>query len=325
MSDHHNNKHNLLIIGIGEAGSNITLDIIKKINSEYLLINTKKNSKYITKNIMIDTPSWINPPVEKIREFFLQELDNVYEIVNNYSKIILIGNLASKIGIAIIPILAKYLSSNNREIFTFVIMPFGFEKNKIFHSGVSLSFINNYSNSTIIVDNESFLKNNPEISIPECFRITNNSIKDIIITSYRKGFPDDLNVISTCKESFKIDEAFAKSFAMSKISDSEEIEKTFLYIYPANEKIDKIESIIKTVEKIREETDYEINIIPSNNSFTKIHLVNKTNNIILFSAYDPLNQFISAENYLDFEPETNQIIKEISHLKNIEMIAINQK
>lgn len=325
MSDHHNNKHDLLIIGIGEAGSSITLDIIKKINSEYLLINTKKNSKYITKNIIIDTPSWLNPPIEKIRESFLYELDNVYEIINKYNKIILIGNLASKLGIAIMPILAKYLSSNNREIFTFVIMPFGFEKNKIFHSGVSLSFINNYSNSTVIVDNESFLKNNPEISIPECFRITNNSIKDIIIASYRKGFPEDLNVISTCKESFRIDEAFAKSFAMSKISDSEEIEKTFIYIYPANEKIDKIESIIKTVEQIRDETDYEINIIPSNDSFTKIHLVNKTNNIVLFSAYDPLSQFISAENFLDFEPETNRIIKEISHIKNIEMFAINQK
>ncbi len=325
MSDRQSNKHNLLIIGIGEAGSSITLDIIKKINSEYLLINTKKNSKYIAKNIIIDTLSWINPPIEKIRESFLYELDNVYEIINNYNKIILIGNLGSKFGIAIIPILAKYLYTNNREIFTFVIMPFGFEKNRIFHSGVSLSLINNYSNSTIIVDNESFLKNNPDISIPECFRITNNSIKDIIITSYRNGFPDNLNVISTCNESFKIDEAFTKSFAMSKISDSSKIEKAFVYIYPANEKIDKIDSIIKTIGALRGETDYDINIIPSSDSFTKIHLLTKTNNISLFSAYDPLNQFISTENQLDFEPETNQVIKEISHLKNIEMISINQK
>ena len=107
--DNNKQRHSLLIIGIGETGSKITLDIIKEINSEYLLLNTKKNSKYITKNIIIDTKSWINPPIYKIRESFLQQLDNIYSIVNNYSKIIIIGNLASKLGISIIPLLTNII------------------------------------------------------------------------------------------------------------------------------------------------------------------------------------------------------------------------
>ena len=98
-------------------------------------------------------------------------------------------------------------------------MPFGFEKRKIFHSGVSLSFVNTYSNSTIIVDNNSFLKNNPELSFPECFRITNNAIKDIIISSYEKGFPDEFNIIATCKESDNIEEVFSNSLSMSNNSE----------------------------------------------------------------------------------------------------------
>ena len=44
--------------------------------------------------------------------------------------------------------------------------------------------------------------------------------------------------------------------------------------------------------------------------------------MLLFSSYDPLNQFILNKNFLDFEPETNQNIKEISHLKNIEIKTI---
>ncbi len=59
-------------------------------------------------------------------------------------------------------------------------MPFGFEKNKIFQSGVSLSFTTKFSNSTVVVDNNSFFKNNPELSIPECYKIKNNVIKNII-------------------------------------------------------------------------------------------------------------------------------------------------
>jgi hypothetical protein len=43
----------------------------------------------------------------------------------------------------------------------------------------------------------------------------------------------------------------------------------------------------------------------------------------LFSSYDPLNQFISINNFLDFEPETNKIVKEISYLKDIEAKTIH--
>ncbi len=304
---------------MGETGSKITLDIIKEINSEYILLNTKKNSKYITKNIMIDTTSWINPPIDKIRESLLENLDKIFTIVKNYNNIIIIGNLASRFGIAIIPLLTNILhKTGEKEIFSFVIMPFGFEKGKIFHSGVSLSFIDKYSNSTVIVDNNSFLKNNPELSFPECFRITNNAIKDIIVSSCDKGFPSDFNVITTCKESENIEDVFSKSFAMFYNSNIQTIEKTFMFINPAKEKIDKVDSIIKTIERISDESDNEIHILSTNsNNLAKIHLMVKTNNL-LFSSYDPLNQFISTNNFLDFEPETNQHIKEVSYLKNIE-------
>jgi cell division protein FtsZ len=325
LSDNNKQRHggnSLLIIGIGETGSKITLDVIKEINSEYLLLNTKKNSKYIAKNIIIDTKSWINPPIYKIREAFLQDLDDIYSIINNYAKIIIIGNLASKLGIAIIPLLANILYKNGeKEIFSFVIMPFGFEKCKIFHSGVSLSFVSTYSNSTIIVDNNSFLKNNPELSFLECFRITNNAIRDIIISSYGRGFPGDFNIIATCKESGNIEEVFSNSLSMSNNSEIKTVEKTFMYIYPAKEKIDKIDSIIKTFERITNESDNEINIISNTDKLAKIHLMIKTNNS-LFSSYDPLNQFIPIKNFLDFEPETNQDIQEISYLRNIEAKTI---
>ena len=324
MSDTNNIRHNLLIIGVGEAGSKITLDTIKEINSDYLLLNTKKNSKYITKNITIDTLSWINPSIYKIRESFINQLDKVLPFIDKYINIIIIGNLASKFGIAIIPILTNILYQNKgKEIFSFVIMPFGFEKNKIFHSGTSLSFTTNFSNSTIVVDNNSFFKNNPELSIPECYRITNNAIKDIIISYCKKGFPNEFNVIATCKESEKIEYAFSNSMSMLNDINIKTIEKTFMIIYPAKEKIDKIDSIIKTIEKITDNTENEVNIISDeNNNLSKMHLVTKTNNLI-FSSYDPLNKIISKDNILDFEPEINCNIKEISYLPDIEAKIIN--
>ncbi len=307
-------RYDLLIIGVGETGSKITTDIIKEINLEYLLLNTKKNSKYISNNIIIDTVSWIKPPISKIRESFFEQIDKISAIFKNHNNILIIGNLASKFGIAIIPLLTNILKIGGKEIFSFVIMPFGFEKRKIFLSGVSLSFINNYSKSTVIIDNNSFLKNNPELSFPECFRITNNAIKDIIISSYHKGFPSEFNVIATCKESDNIEDVFSNSLAMFNNSNIETIKKSFMFIYPAKEKIDKIDSIIKTTERITNDIDNEIDIISNTDNLAKIHLLIQTNNS-MFSSYDPLNQFIPANNFLDFEPETNQNIKEITHLR----------
>ncbi len=200
-------------------------------------------------------------------------------------------------------------------------MPFGFEKGRIFHAGVSLSFINKFSNSTIIVDNNSFLKNNPELSIPECFKITNKAVKDIVITSYGRGFPNEFNVIATSKESNNIEEVFSKSFTMCNDSKINTIEKTSMFIFPAKEKIDRIDSIIKTAEKITNDRENEINIISEPGNLSKIHLMVKTTDL-LFSSYDPLNQYISINNFLDFEPETNKNIKEILCLKDIEAKTI---
>jgi cell division protein FtsZ len=320
LSDN-NEGHDLLIIGVGETGSKITMDVIKEINSQYLLLNTKKNSKYISNNIIIDTVSWIKHQISKIRESFFEQIDKISAIFKNHNNILFIGNLASKFGIAIIPLLTNILKIGGKEIFSFVIMPFGFEKRKIFLSGVSLSFINNYSKSTVIIDNNSFLKNNPELSFPECFRITNNAIKDIIISSYHKGFPSEFNVIATCKESDNIEDVFSNSLAMFNNSNIETIEKSFMFIYPAKEKIDKIDSIIKTTERITSDIDNEIDIISNTDNLAKIHLLIQTNNS-MFSSYDPLNQFIPPNNFLDFEPETNQNIKEISYLRNIETKTI---
>jgi cell division protein FtsZ len=315
-----NNENNPLIVGVGSTGSKITLEIVKEIKSEagYLLLNSKRSNNKNENNIIIDPGAWINPSIYKIRESFMEKLEKILPIINNFSNIIIIGNLASKFGSAIIPMLTNILHKfGDKIIISFVIMPFGFEKERIFHSGLSLSFINKYSNSTIVVDNNSFLKNNPELSIPECFKITNNAIKDIIFTSFDKGFPNEFNVIATSKESNCLEDAFSRTFTMSNNSKIQSVEKTSMFVYPAQEKIDSIDSVVKTAEKIANESDNEINLINGSGCLSKIHFMIKTTHL-LFSSYDPINQFVSINNFLDYEPETNRKIQEISYLKDIE-------
>ena len=60
-------------------------------------------------------------------------------------------------------------------------------------------------------------------------------------------------MIATCKESDNIEDVFSNSLAMFNNSNIETIKKSFMFIYPAKEKIDKIDSIIKTTERITNE------------------------------------------------------------------------
>ncbi len=308
-----------LIIAVGRTASKITLDIVKNRNIDYLLINHKKDDPSNSNSIVIDNQSWVNPNPYKVREMFNEKIEQIKKYIDRYFIILVIGNLASKFGIAVMPKLTSLVKSENKKLISMVIMPFGFEKNKIYQSGISLNFVSRYSNTTIIMDNQSFLRNNPDLTLLDCYKITNNAIKDITIHSIEQEFPDNNNFIATSKGSEDIEDVFIDSYSMLIDNSSTGIEKTFIYIYPGKEKIDKIDNIIRTYEKISKSNDNNINIISQNSNISNIHFLVKTKKISI-SSYDPLHPLIDQNNILDFEPETNKEIKELSNLRDIESL-----
>ncbi|MDQ4072850.1 MAG: hypothetical protein M3162_00960 [Thermoproteota archaeon] len=308
-----------LIIAVGQTASKITLDITNNRNIDYLLINQKKDIPSNSNSIVIDNQSWVNPNPYKVREMFNEKIEQIKKHLDKYSNILVIGNLASKFGIAVIPKLTSLIKSENKKLISIVIMPFEFEKNKIYQSGISLNFVSNYSNTTIIMDNQSFLRNNPNLTLLDCYKITNNAIKDITINSIEQEFPDNDSFIATSKGSENIEDVFIDSFSMLIDNSSTGIEKTFVYICPGKEKIDKIDNIIRTYEKISKSNDNDINLISQNSKISNIHFLVKTKKISILS-YDPLHTLIDQNNLLDFEPETNKEIKELSHLRDIESL-----
>lgn len=311
-----------IIIGVGDAASKITMDIIGCVNSAYLLLKKNKNeSNYFSKNIIFDIQYLINPPIDKIRESFFEKKEELISKIKGYKSAIIIGNFGSKFGLAVLPILTQTLRNiGMAEIICFTIMPFGFEKEKIFRSGVSLTFLQKYADSVIVIDNNSFLKNNPDLSVSQCYKITNASIKDIITTSLSKSFPNELNILATGKQSRDLQNAFINSFSV--IPDQSEIEyvkKTFMYIYHSTEKIESIQNVVDTIRRIFDSSEYEINLVEEKNKFTKMHiLINTKVEKTIFTSYDPLSSIISKDNILDFEPETSLKNNNISFLRDIE-------
>ena len=59
-------------------------------------------------------------------------------------------------------------------------MPFKFEKERIFQSGVALKRIRKDSRCTIVVDNDALLDSNPDLTQKQCYDISNKAIENMM-------------------------------------------------------------------------------------------------------------------------------------------------
>jgi len=82
--------------------------------------------------------------------------------------------------VAIAPLIAKMAKQMDKNVVSFVIMPFKFETNKLFSAGVSLRRVKESSDCLVIVDNDALLYNNPDLTPDDCYRITNDALLEVI-------------------------------------------------------------------------------------------------------------------------------------------------
>jgi cell division protein FtsZ len=314
------NTLNTCIIGVGNAGIKITTEVLERVNVDYLFLENKTSTSTNYKNkIVISVPSIINPTLDQIRKTFLESSKDILSKVNQYQSIIIVGNLASKFGSAVLPVLSQMLKSKtSREIICLTILPFGFEKEKLFRCGVSLSFLCEFVNSVIVIDNNAIIRNDYDISIQQCYRITNTAVVDIIVQSLIKSFPEKLNFLLSNKSTNGIENAFIETMAkLTEKIDITSIQKCSLYLYQPTERVSIMKNLIETANNLFSEAEQDINILEEGNDITKCHILVKTNNDII-SGYDPLNFLIPKKNILDFEPEIAMDDIQLPYFKDIE-------
>jgi cell division protein FtsZ len=316
------NTLNTCIIGVGNAGIKITTKVLEKVSLDHLFLdNHSPNGSHVDRKIEIMTPSRINPSLDQIRKTLMEAKDEILSKVNEYQSIIIVGNLASRFGSAVLPVLSQILKNKmKREIICLTILPFGFEKEKLFRCGVSLSFLCKFVNSVIVIDNNSIVRNGNDISIEECYKITNSAIVDIIVQSMNKNFPEKFNFVTSNKSTESIKNAFIDTMAqLAQKIDINSIQKCSLYLYQPKEKISIIENVIETTNNLLSEAEKEVNIIEGGNEITKCHILVKTNKDIV-SGYDPLNFLIPKKNILDFEPEIAMDDIQLPYFYDIESV-----
>jgi len=189
----------ILLIGLGGVGARLGGTAKKSLNSDCLLISHDQKDLTPENSIKISTKSVVNPSTHLIRGSALETSDEIKKNIANYSTVILISNLAGKAGAGIGPIISRICKQEQKNLLSFAIMPFKFEKERIFQSGIALKRIRQDSKCTIVVDNDALLDSNPDLTQKQCYDISNKAIEGMMHSLKSSEISEDTNILSTGK------------------------------------------------------------------------------------------------------------------------------
>jgi cell division protein FtsZ len=297
----------IIIVGIGGAGSKLAVSSSKLLGCRCILIShDKEDLDQNHDTILINSSSWINPSTYKLRSFAQSSASEIRSAVKESHTIIVIANLAGKAGTAIAPIVCREarLSSVNTVI-SIVIMPFKFEKNRIFHAGVSLKRIRDLSNVTIVIDNDALLNNNPESSSEECYEITNRSVYEVI-SSISNGY---IKPTTSLLGISKISAVNAESSARDSLGmllesvDQTSAKREIIHVIGGEDvPLGVLSSLVGNLQGgFKEGTDNAISVLLSSSDNLRVHLMASTKGKTRFDKYDPISEHIPKENMLDWD------------------------
>jgi len=294
-------KEPVLIIGLGGAGSKLAIKAKNSLNSDCLVIsNDVKDHSTENISIHVSTGSVINPSVQLIRGSTYNLIDEIKSKISGYSTIILMSNLAGKAGSAMAPVVSKICKDADIGLVSFAIMPFKYEKDRIFNSGVSLRRIRENSQCTVVLDNDSLLESNPELSPKACYDIANSAILHVVKSLGSSDMVKDTSIITTSKEGQNIEDSLRDSLKMLYgNAPPNSVKRSMLYVVGGNNiPVGILNSITKITAGILDESNSQIDM-SSTADESKVVMLSSIQGMTKFDGYDPLGM-IPQENTLDW-------------------------
>jgi len=292
----------ILVIGLGGVGTRLAEKTKKSLNSDCLMISHDQNDITAENSIKISTKSVVNPSTNLIRGSTLETSDEIKKNITNYSTIILMSNLAGKAGTGIGPIVSKICKQEQKNLLSFAVMPFKFEKERIFQSGIALKRIRQDSQCTIVVDNDALLDSNPDLTQKQCYDISNNAIESMVHSLKSSEISDNTNILSTSKTAEDIEISLKDSLRMLyEEAPPNSIKRSMLYVYgDGNIPV----GVLNTISSITGGTfDEDSTHIEMSSEKSKVMMLSSIQGETKFDKYDPLG-IISSEKTIDWdEPE----------------------
>ena len=294
-------KEPILVVGLGGAGSKLAVQAKDIVNSDCLVIsNDQKDLQVECQTIKVSTDSIVNPSVQLIRGSTYKVSEDIKSTISRYSTVIIMANLAGKSGSAISPVVSEICRESNVGLVSFAIMPFKYEKDRIFNSGISLKRLKADSDCTIVLDNDSLLESNPDLNTSACYEIANSAVLKVVNSLYSSEISTETNIITSSKEGQNIEESLRDSLKMLYGTASpNSVKRSILYVAGENIPVGVLNSITNMTSGILNENNSQVGLETSTSEESKIVMLSTIQGITKFENYDPLG-IIPQEDTLDW-------------------------
>ncbi len=294
-------KEPVLVIGLGGVGSKLAVKAKDSINSDCLIIsNDTKDFSSENPSIHVSTDSVVNPSVQLIRGSTYNVADEIRSKIAGYSTVVMMSNLAGKAGSAIAPVISKMCKESDKGLISFAIMPFKYEKDRIFNSGISLKRVRENSECTIVLDNDSLLESNPDLSPKACYDIANSAIMHVVKSLGSSEMSAETNILTTSKDGQNIEDSLRDSLKMLyENAPPNAIKRSMLYVVGgSNIPVGVLNSISNLTSGILSESNSQIAMTSSSDE-SKVVMLSSIQGMTKFDNYDPLGM-IPQEDTLDW-------------------------
>jgi len=294
-------KEPMLVIGLGGVGSKLAKEAKNILNSDCLIIsNDSKDISSENESIHVSTDSIINPSIQLIRGSTYKISEEIKSKISQYSTIVLMSNLAGKAGAAIAPVVSQMCKETNKELISFAVMPFKYEKERIFNSGISLKRVRENSQCTIVLDNDSLLESNPDLTSKACYNIANSAIMHVVKSLESSEISSETSILTTSKNGQSMEDSLRDSLKMLyENAPPNAIKSSMLYVTGGgNIPVGIINSIKNITSGITNEANSQISTSSSDES--KVIMLSSIQGMTKFDNYDPLGM-IPQEQTLDWD------------------------
>ncbi|MCH8996567.1 MAG: cell division protein FtsZ [Nitrosopumilus sp.] len=293
----------ILIVGLGGVGTKLATKAKELLKTDCLLIsNDQKDLDSDCKSIKISTQSVVNPSVQLIRGSAYADSENIKKEISKYSTVIILANLAGRAGTALAPVVSNLCKESNKNVLSFAIMPFKFEKDRIFQSGISLKRLREYSGCTIVLDNDALLDSNPDLSPIACHNISNEAIWNVIGSLATTSIPEDTNILSTGKDVQNVEDSLKDSLRMLyEDAPPSSVKRSILYILGGdNVPVGVLNSVTNITSSVFNQENTTVSQSISSGQKSKVIMLSSVQGETHFDKYDPLG-IIPQEKTLDWE------------------------
>ena len=293
----------ILIVGIGGAGSKLAKQATKSLNAHCLIVsNDQKDLSSDCPSIHVSTKPIINPTVSLIRGATTQSESEIMAEVSKYSTVILFANLAGKSGSAMAPIISQLSKKANKNVFSFAIMPFKYEKDRIFSSGIALKRLSANSHCTIVVDNDGLLQSNPNIVLDDCYEITNSAMLHVVDSLKQSSISKETLLLTTGKTEIDLETSLKDSMKMLyENMPPNSVKHSILYVIGGNNaSVGMLNNIADISSSVLNEQGAQIEMSTISSKESKVVMLSTVQGETKFDKYDPLGM-IPKENQLDWD------------------------